>query len=398
MADILTSDKRGLKLFSDGIVINKSLKKWANAKEKIAPTGTSYIMPQTFTTPDGTLSRSINTNSSVITNDSTITVFGNGMVEIENDGGASKADLTEIASMELRELNKYINDNGLTYILTKTGRYNNNWDDIPVIFEGTSNSKKKITFGDKVKLLFKKTEKPEMDVIEFFTKVKSSSKESFDGYVNRVEKYLKAIHNAKIIGQTALVEKLTREMIANKYESFLYSEGYYYVVTEEQVANFAKKSEKGIAIDYMKNFIRPIPQEVVDKISKADELEVFDNFVIMHYDPQGKARQDTAKEEDRKRRDPIVFGVIAGSTKLYYITDWVDEYCDLTLEKFVDTLGVKKNDLIEDEEIKGQKISEEKEKYAEEVKKKLEAKAQVKEGDATKKKTTRKKKETKKEE
>ena len=140
-------------------------------------------------------------------------------------------------------------------------------------------------------------------------------------------------------------------MIANKYEAFLYSEGYYHVVTEEQVVNFAKKSERGISLDYMKNFVRPIPDFVIEKIAEADKLEVFDNYVIMHYDPKGTGRQDTAKEE-AKKRDPIVFGVIAGSTKLYYITDWIDEYCDLTLEKFVDTLKITKNDLVEDEEIK----------------------------------------------
>ena len=30
---------------------------------------------------------------------------------------------------------------------------------------------------------------------------------------------------------------------------------------------------------------------------------------------------------------------------MYYITDWIDEYCDLTLEKFVDTIGITKESL-----------------------------------------------------
>jgi hypothetical protein len=37
--------------------------------------------------------------------------------------------------------------------------------------------------------------------------------------------------------------------------------------------------------------------------------------------------------------------LIAGSNKLYYVADWVDEYCDLTLEKFIDVIGVKKEEL-----------------------------------------------------
>ena len=65
---------------------------------------------------------------------------------------------------------------------------------------------------------------------------------------------------------------------------------------------------------------------------------------MLYYDPEGKVYKETAYEE-AKRKDPILFGVIAGSNKLYYIADWVDEYCDLTLEKFIDTIGVKKEEL-----------------------------------------------------
>lgn len=36
-----------------------------------------------------------------------------------------------------------------------------------------------------------------------------------------------------------------------------------------------------------------------------------------------------------KRKDPILFGVIAGSNKLYFIGDWIDEYCDLRFDDVV---------------------------------------------------------------
>ena len=89
-----------------------------------------------------------------------------------------------------------------------------------------------------------------------------------------------------------------------------------------------------------------------------NELEVFDNYVILYYDPEGIVYKETAHEE-AKRRDPIIFGVIAGSKKLYYVADWIDEYCDLTLDAFVDTLGIEKEDLHFDaEEIKKAKEQE----------------------------------------
>ena len=95
---------------------------------------------------------------------------------------------------------------------------------------------------------------------------------------------------------------------------------------------------------------------------------------------------DTPAEEIKKR-DPIVFGVIAGSNKLYYITDWVDEYCDLTLAKFVDTLKITTDDLIQDETEK--KKAEEKRKAAEAIEAKLAA--EKKKAETAKKKNSTKK-------
>lgn len=63
-------------------------------------------------------------------------------------------------------------------------------------------------------------------------------------------------------------------------------------------------------------------------------------------------------EEEEKRReiekDPILFGVIYPHTeeeraligdayeRLYFIDDWIDEYCDLTLESLTRDYGVQK--------------------------------------------------------
>lgn len=203
---------------------------------------------------------------------------------------------------------------------------------------------------NKIKSLFKKKEsevkedEKYMDALQFFSLVKASSKESVATYRDRVSDYLKSIHNAVTIGQTALVEDLLRGLVTNKYESVLFAEGLYYVVNEQQMVSFVKQCEKGIKLEYVKNFTRLMPQDIVDKIAKINQLEVFDNYVVLYYDPDGKIYKETAREE-AKRKDPIIFGVIAGSEKLYYVADWIDEYCDLTLEAFIDAIGVKKDEL-----------------------------------------------------
>ena len=103
---------------------------------------------------------------------------------------------------------------------------------------------------------------------------------------------------------------------------------------------------------------------VLDRLMQ-DDYEIEERMNV-----KGTVYKETAYEE-AKRRDPIIFGVIAGSKKLYYVADWIDEYCDLTLDAFVDALGIEKDDLHFDaEEIKKAKEQEKQENKAEEKPKK----------------------------
>ena len=184
----------------------------------------------------------------------------------------------------------------------------------------------------------------EIDVVSFFSEVKKLTKLNKDAYRDRVEGYIKAIKMADAAGQEALKEKLLQELVINKYESVLYATGNYYAITEDQAVEFANKAEKGVELTYVKNFIHPIPVEIIEKIREMNELEIFDNYVVMHYDPDKTAAKDThgdeyeREREKEKQKDPIVFGIISGSDKLYYVADWIYEYCDLTLQKFAEVL------------------------------------------------------------
>lgn len=109
-------------------------------------------------------------------------------------------------------------------------------------------------------------------------------------------------------------------------------------LTEEQVVEFVKKTEKGLRMDWIKNFTRHIPDDVLETKKKADEHHIFDNYCVLHYEPEGKGAELIKKEKER-RKDPILFGLLKGSDKLYFVGDWIDEYCDLTLDKIVETIG-----------------------------------------------------------
>lgn len=337
---MLTSDKKRLSIFDDGIIVDQNLPKWANAKARAEANKSKG-------------QREVKNNYIVSYRNT-----GDGEVEFDNSTPNLPIDeqmvrddvlFNEIASATLNELSDVIYRKKIYKSLSNYYGVTPN-----VIFASGGNadresngSKKEGIFGKIIASFterFKKKIEGEIDIAEFFTNIKLLSKESAVKYRDRVTNYLQALRNAKMAGQTALLETLLREMIANKYESLLDAEGFYYAVKEEDVVRFAKKTEKGLKLSYIQNFGRPIPEDVVKTLAKANQLEVFDNYVVLYYDPKGEIYKETEKQR-AKRKDPILFGVISGSNKLYYIGDWIDEYCDLTLEKFVDTLGMNKESL-----------------------------------------------------
>ena len=197
----------------------------------------------------------------------------------------------------------------------------------------------------------------EIDIMKFFdyVKLEINNDSEIKEYYDRVGPYLVAIKNAQLMGQKGLVDRLTDRMFIVKYESYLRAKGFHHKISEEKLVEFVLKTEKGVNLTYVKNFGHPIPEEVIKKKVDVDSLDVFDNYVILHYDPDYKVYQMTREEieeERKKKADPILFGLISGSTDLYYICDWIDEYCDLTLDKFLEVSGLDKKSLEIDEKVR----------------------------------------------
>jgi hypothetical protein len=177
----------------------------------------------------------------------------------------------------------------------------------------------------------------EIPVKDFFETMKMSKQEIkiVDG---AIDKYLSAIEKAQKFGQTALVEKMKDDIEIIKKETLALTGGVKEYLTEEQVEKLLEKSSKHIEVTYIKNFARPIPDTLLESKEKLDQHKVFDDYVIFHYDPKKKNTDLTKKEKERKK-DPILFGVIKGARNLYYIGDWVDEHCNLTLKEALTIIG-----------------------------------------------------------
>lgn len=108
--------------------------------------------------------------------------------------------------------------------------------------------------------------------------------------------------------------------------------------------------ESSIKLISLRDYPRQIPPEIQEKIKKTKKL--FDQMYVLFTDYTSTVTRNYQREQHIKARDrdPILFGVFeskrtdkSGSfienrllnDKFYCIGDWVDEYCDLTLDKFV---------------------------------------------------------------
>jgi len=154
----------------------------------------------------------------------------------------------------------------------------------------------------------------------------------------RLEVHKSAIEKARSMGQTALVEQLQERTGMVEMEAVLFAAGYKEFIDEETLIRFAETCEKGLRLDWIKNFVRLIPHNVEITKIKMDALQVFDNYVVLSFDPHNKNTALTKKEIEKKK-DPILFGLIRGSRRLYHVGSWKDEYCDLTFGDLIDKYG-----------------------------------------------------------
>lgn len=148
-------------------------------------------------------------------------------------------------------------------------------------------------------------------------------------------------------GQIAMTEKFEKKAMMVMREAEMASCGFNKFISESILDNFIDVSHnRKVKLTKLKNYARFIPKNVLKKLKKAEDKKLFDGYLVAHTDPNNESIEKT--EEDKK--DPILFGVIEESSKYYFLADWEDELCDLTLDKIVDKLGLDKDDYTMDED------------------------------------------------
>lgn len=179
---------------------------------------------------------------------------------------------------------------------------------------------------------------PVMTVLDFMDIIHVEAGKEKE-FADRIAAHFTVIEKAKKMGQTAVLDQLCQGLMIHIYESILAGHGMCKYITFQDIVNLQDKCERVVDIDYVSNFGRVIPTEVIEKKEAADKLGVFDNYCVLYYDPTEKMTKESSKKEAKAKRDPILFGLINHSEKLYYIDSWIDELCDLTLDEVVKKIG-----------------------------------------------------------
>lgn len=187
------------------------------------------------------------------------------------------------------------------------------------------------------KLIQEAEELKEVTPYEYFQKVKDSIKSMNNEELEKMYTAASILMDKyKETGQEKAEKRLAFHIKTLLKESKLIELGINKFVYKDDIVDYIDNiSKKPVKIIEMKNYPREIPDELIDTIKMTKEI--FDEFYVVFTDYSG----DELVNEVEKERDPILFGGFCTkgreivAERFYYLGDWVDEYCDLTLDKLV---------------------------------------------------------------
>lgn len=142
-------------------------------------------------------------------------------------------------------------------------------------------------------------------------------------------------------GQSELAARLSAQADIMTMEIMLTKAGVGRYLEESDMIELFKRADFGLRLDWLSQYAEFIPDDIIEKKKKLDALKIFDNYAVLHYDPQGEKLQEIEIEEkeEARRRDPILFGLIEGANRLYFVADWTTDKDDITLSKVLKILG-----------------------------------------------------------
>lgn len=181
---------------------------------------------------------------------------------------------------------------------------------------------------------------------EYFQQIKDKKQTITDAKLEQMyESCLVLIEKYKKTGQVKGLEKLIFHIETLEKEHLLLKEhGIDTFVMSDDITDFIENvADKAVKIIELKNYEREIPDEIADTVANVKHL--FDEMYVVFTDYTGEVERKVEKE--RRDKDPILFGTFqdikTGTLveRFYFLGDWEDDYCDLTLGKMVSQMKKK---------------------------------------------------------
>lgn len=174
---------------------------------------------------------------------------------------------------------------------------------------------------------------------EYFQNMKGKLQTMDDERLEKV--YQNAIYLAERYnrtGQTKGLRKLKFHIESIVKEKQILDAGINKFVYRSDIEEYIQDvADKQVVILDLKSYERNLPDEIIEALEKVKDL--FDEFYIVCTDYTGEMTRRV--QQERREKDPILFGTFldreknAINERFYYIGDWIDDYCDLTLDKMV---------------------------------------------------------------
>lgn len=176
----------------------------------------------------------------------------------------------------------------------------------------------------------------------YFNYVKDMKKNIEDENLQVVaDNCLTLLQKTKLTGQTSAAKKMFDQYSLIMRELKAASFGFNTIVYKSDIEKFIEKiSKHPVKIIELANYPREVDDSIIDKLMIAKENDLFDEYYVIFTDYTMEETKKVAKE--RRDKDPILFGAFKTKDKnnipeerFFYIGDWTDDYCDLTLEEML---------------------------------------------------------------
>jgi len=197
----------------------------------------------------------------------------------------------------------------------------------------------------KIKKFFRRDKR--YDIEEFFWLIKKGYGEISVEKANRyIEEIAKQIKNAKSLWQEELYQQLVDSLSSIKKEALvigvLWINNFVYETDVDDLTKNWIKDRLVYRTD-IKKYKKMIPDDCIKDIDRSIKSKLFDEIIILHTKKnQRRSSLDKSKKVAnswRRKVDPIAFGRMNWTDRLYPICDWVDDECDFTLKDIEDKVN-----------------------------------------------------------